>query len=162
MSESRWMARRKYHEAEIEENRQSLAALDVIGDMPGIESIYAWGWSKKIEVTASPAQVGHPPIDARTLALQIVGRMKSLGQVPPMVSKSFDSSNGKITYSIPGPLPGWKIQISGGEPRCKVRKEVEVVEIPEQVKPAETIAAHTETKVKYVIENPEECGAEGA
>jgi hypothetical protein len=143
--------------------QKELEALDLLGDIAEIGS--AMAWFHTAYGTAPDPVDGHSidlqpitGVDARVLAMRVLERVRVIMPNPPLkVDKTFDASSGKITYTIEGPLPGWTLKVSGGEPRCKMKK----IETPVYF-PAKTVPARTEMVVRYEIENPEEClGATG-
>lgn len=134
--------------------QRELAALESLGEIDDIGSYSLNGFSNVMSI--SPAN----GVNARDLALQIIARLRAQGQMPPIATKHLEASTGKITYTLPGPIPGWTMEISGGDPRCKVVPVTKFRTVP--AKPAvAAVEAHEEPYTEYVIENPEECGAAG-
>lgn len=132
---------------------RELEVLEALDGLPA-SNVSANGWNKKIDI--------QPPegTDARALAMQTIAHLRSKGQPPTIATKHLDASTGKISYEIPGPMPGWTLTVSGGDPRCRVVPVKRLRQVPE--KPAvAAVAAHEEEYTEYVIENPEECGAAG-
>lgn len=162
MGKTAWQSRRDQNLESLSEITQCIQALDAIGDLEGIGYIYATQWGHRVDIQplAEGLPEGAKAFTAREVAMQVVARLKANGMVPPMVTKNFDSTTGKITYSMPGPLPGWKIQVSGGEARCKVKPVTRKRVVPATAA-VSAVEAHEVEYVAYEIENPEECGAEG-
>jgi hypothetical protein len=132
---------------------QELAALDALGDLgEGVSSLYVSPYRQQIDV--QPVE----GVSARDVALTALSALKRAGNLPATAKKSFDKSTGRVTFEIPGPMPGWKILVSGGEPRCKIKKVISTIEVP--VTETVTVGMTTKEVVTFEIENPEECGAE--
>ena len=132
----------------IEAEKEALAAIESLGELAGADWVYASGYQKAVLISVYDG-------NAKEIALLALNRIREISDRPPLkADKQFDSSSGKISYTVRGLPNGWKTVVSGGDPRCRVERIEEEVEVPEKVE-----AAHTETKVRYVIDNPEECGA---
>ena len=156
---------KRLEESNLRSTQKVLAILEDIGEMEEIGYIYVSSWGPRIEL--KPAE----GVTARSLALAVIARLKAIGLPPTLAKKSFDKDTGTVKFTIPvvssaaeynagGALMGREFEIAGGEPRCKIKKVVETIEVPEKIIPARVEAARTETKVRFEIENPEECGAE--
>lgn len=149
---SAWKTLREQILSYIECYQKELAAIDALGEMETIGSIYPNGYGRTVTITPVEGT------NARDLALQIISRLRERGQTPTMATKTLDTSTGKITYKVPGPMAGWSAEISGGDPRCKVVAVKKTRIVPG--KPAvAAVEAHEEEYTTYEIENPEECGA---
>ena len=119
-----------------------------------VHQVYPYEWEQSINIT--PAD----KVDARALAFDVA---RALHATDHPIAKSFDSYSGKVKYTVTldfsnlAPFAALtnkllKVIVSGGEARCKVRKVVTKEYVP-------AAAAHYEERERYVIENPEECGA---
>lgn len=107
-----------------------------------------------MSINISPAAKG----DARALALEVA----RVFNVTEPVEKQLDEYSGKIRYIVPVSLESLnakndyvesiRVIVSGGEARCKIR----ALTTEEWVPPS---AGYSRKTTKYVIENPEECGA---
>lgn len=147
-----WKTYRENVQSYIDCYTKELAALDALGDIEKIGTIYANGYGKSISLTPTEGT------SARDLALQVISRLRERGQAPTMATKHLDGSTGKIAYRIPGPVPGWTAEITGGDPRCKVVAVKKTRMVPGKAAVA-AVEAHEEEYTTYEIENPEECGA---
>jgi hypothetical protein len=153
MSATAWKRRRDLIQENLNSYLQELAAMDALGDIgEGAGSMYLSTYRKQIEVL--PLE----DVSARDVALAVLSALKRAGNSPAKATKSFDATTGKVTFEIPGPMPGWTVRVSGGEPRCKIKKVVRTVEVP--VTETVTVGMTTKEVVTFEIENPEECGAE--
>jgi len=119
-----------------------------------VRMVFPSEWDQAINLT--PAD----NVDARALAFDVA---RALNATDHPIAKSFDSYSGKVKYTVTldftnlAPFAALtnkllKVIVSGGEARCKVRKVVTKEYVP-------AAAAHYEERERYVIENPEECGA---
>jgi len=140
---------------EIDAEKTRLQVLMFLGDVGEIQDAYVAGYSCEVKLTPQA------PDTARDLALRVARNIMAIPGTAGMVKaeKSFDADRGKVTYTVLGPIVGWKVLVAGGDPRCKIKKIVEEVVVPEKIVPAHTVPARIDQKVTYVIENPEECGA---
>jgi hypothetical protein len=153
MNATAWKRRRDLITENLNSYLQELAAIDALGDIgEGAGSIYLSTYRKQIDVLPIEG------VSARDVAIAVLGALKRAGNPPAMAAKSFDKDSGKVTFSIPGPMPGWTIAVSGGEPRCRIKKVVTQREVPVYEKVQTGTAIKEE--VTFEIENPEECGAE--
>jgi hypothetical protein len=146
-----WQSRIDSIKSTIEMYRRELEVLEALGDIPAAY-VYPNFFGKDIDIT--------PPqgTTARDLALKVIARLREKGQAPPIATKKLEASTGKITYEVPGPMEGWTLKVSGGDPRCRVVPVTKTRTVA--AKPAvAAVEAHEEEYTEYVIENPEECGA---
>jgi hypothetical protein len=136
----------------IAENQRELQVCDALGEIEGAGRIYISIWGQRIDIDPKPN------VTARQLALNVLSALKAKGAAPSKAEKTFDASTGKVTFKIPMSIGGvaFSIDVCGGEPRCKVKEVIE--EYMVEGKPA--VEAHLAKRKRYVIENPEECGAE--
>lgn len=85
--------------------------------------------------------------DVREMALRIAEFVRK----GAIVKKNFVEYDGSITYSFTSEHdPAVKIEVKGGEPRCKVRKVTTRELVP-------ATSEHYEERTRFVIDNPEEC-----
>src|SRR5882757_5993878 len=107
---------------DIKAEKARIAILQMLGDVGEVESCYVSYYSK--DVSVQPISTD----SARALALRFVANIMKLSTTKDLVAaqKSFDASTGKVTYTVVGPMPDWKITIAGGDPRCKIKKVEEV------------------------------------
>jgi hypothetical protein len=136
---------------EIKLETARLNAIEALGDLE-VGSVWVMGYRKAIELSPTAGS------NARTLTLAVLSRLKEIGRPIAIASKTFDETTGKVTFQIPGPLDGWVIRIVGGEPRCKVVPVTEEIDVP--ITNAVVVGTEKKRITRYVIENPEECGAE--
>lgn len=130
---------------EIAQNTEASAnILATLGEMAEVADAIGSTYSKGM-IYLSPA-FGYT---ARQVALIVIARLKALGCPPVKAEKKFEEDSGTITFSIPA-FDGWTVEVKGGDPRCKVKKITERIAVP----------ARTVVSERYVIENPDECGAE--
>lgn len=145
---------------EIERERTSRRVLLTLTHLEHIESCWCWVGGKELSLTP---ETGKQQAALASVLLAMRDHMHShpadFGLDPdaalPFVSaeKKFNKSIGTLTYAIKGPF-GFTIKLNVGTPsNCKVRRVEEEYTVP--AVPA--VAEHQDTRVRYEIDNPEEC-----
>lgn len=149
---------RQYRKHRLTDAALAVSVADMLGeDIEGVSACYISTYQKVVELTASNG-------DARTAAITMLARFRAGGAFGvdglTKATKKFDAETGKVSFSMPGPLPGWTTTVSGGDPRCQVELVTEEVEVPE-VPAKEAVPATTKMVQRYKLVDPEGCGAAG-
>jgi hypothetical protein len=122
---------------------ERLRILKLIGPVLNASYVHAPSYTTTIEF--QPLAGCEKP-----LLRELLAKARKLTGSPQKAHKSFNENSGKVRHLIPLHPLGWTMEMSGVQPKCKVKKVTRPVH-------HEAREAWTEQREVYELENPEEC-----
>lgn len=132
------------------DNRQAVRLLKCFPRLGGIGYCYLFTWSHTIRIDPEGCSAFELAKDIRQ-HLKPLYADSGIPLAQRVIHKHLDETAGTMKWQFPHPLdPKWTISIEGDDPKCKLKRVEEIVHHPAQ-------EAYSDTRTRYVVENPEEC-----